>query len=92
MANGRTFGRVGVAIALATLLTGSVTAGQFSSQPFDVARRVPSLIARFVRWSRSTTMRLLVLAVPRVAVADAQAIDEHLLPCMHPRRRPDADG
>jgi len=37
MVNGRNFSRVGVAVALAAaLLTGSVTARQFSSQPFDI--------------------------------------------------------
>ena len=50
MVNGRIFGRVGVAVALAAaLLTGAVSARQFSSQPFDIAsleRRVADVRAQ----------------------------------------------
>ena len=59
MANGRTFGRVGVAVALAAaLLAGSVSARQFTSQPFDIAsleRRVADARAQIASATAAAT-------------------------------------
>ena len=59
MVNGRIFGRVGMAVALAAaLLTGSVSARQFSSQPFDIAsleRRVADARAQIASAGAAST-------------------------------------
>ena len=59
MVNGRTFGRVGVAVAVAAaLLTVSVTARQFSAQPFDIAsleRRVADVRAQIASAGAAAT-------------------------------------